>query len=321
MARKKRVPYQCPRCGYETEQKGHMRVHLYNLKGVCPSSKNDLVLTDHIREAVLTNRLYHIPKPVKVPKQTISNTQIINIISSMDYIEKLERFHSHHETEQINFSDIVEQQFKKRITMLDSGKAKNYQLGIDDIIELVDNITECKDVKNLSVFLDSISNKIKIFDNGMWQSKIFEQGVTSIFEILKSTFLDCYECYVIRKIEDPETPQPIRNEFKVRLETYYKLLIAFNIDPYIVGKNDNQIIYSEKDDLRYMDCENYDIQEKYLKQYHTIKEAKRMPGEGNVKTKVEGMVKYNLKANTAYIDKAIRNLVIKDDDFKTNMLQ
>jgi hypothetical protein len=56
----RRPPYQCPRCGYVTVQKAHMRRHLL-LQNVCPYIAGDIELTDHVKDCILHNRLYRPP--------------------------------------------------------------------------------------------------------------------------------------------------------------------------------------------------------------------------------------------------------------------
>lgn len=46
----KKDNYTCPRCGYETRQKIHMRAHLFNLKKLCPGSKALIDLTEEIKQ-------------------------------------------------------------------------------------------------------------------------------------------------------------------------------------------------------------------------------------------------------------------------------
>ncbi len=60
--------YACNRCGYKTAIKARMRRHLYCLKKICPGSKNDIELTEEIKEKILANRIYHMPKPVEIAR-------------------------------------------------------------------------------------------------------------------------------------------------------------------------------------------------------------------------------------------------------------
>ncbi len=62
-------PYTCPRCGYCTTQKRDMRKHLLTLKKICPATENNIELTMEIKEYLLENRIYFIPKQTKQTKE------------------------------------------------------------------------------------------------------------------------------------------------------------------------------------------------------------------------------------------------------------
>lgn len=69
-------PYTCPRCGYMAKQKGHMQKHLYNLQKDCPAIICDIELTSDIKECILTNRIYHIPRHNAVKSSNDKRTKI-----------------------------------------------------------------------------------------------------------------------------------------------------------------------------------------------------------------------------------------------------
>jgi hypothetical protein len=60
--RKCKDPYCCIRCGYTTPQKQDMRKHFKNLKKICPATINDIELTEEVKNYILDNRIYRIPK-------------------------------------------------------------------------------------------------------------------------------------------------------------------------------------------------------------------------------------------------------------------
>ena len=62
-------PYECIRCNYETSHKPDMKRHLYASKKVCPSVRNQIELTDEIKEEILNNRRYRIPHVKKEKKE------------------------------------------------------------------------------------------------------------------------------------------------------------------------------------------------------------------------------------------------------------
>jgi hypothetical protein len=61
--------YACTRCGYKTKIKARMRRHLYYLKSICPGSKNNIELTDVIKEIILENRVYILPTQAELTRQ------------------------------------------------------------------------------------------------------------------------------------------------------------------------------------------------------------------------------------------------------------
>ena len=64
-------PYTCIRCGYFSKQRGDMLKHLYVKKKICQSLKNDIDLTDEIKNKILTDRFYTIPTITKLSKNDL----------------------------------------------------------------------------------------------------------------------------------------------------------------------------------------------------------------------------------------------------------
>ena len=71
----KRPNYCCIRCGYETDSKSHMHKHLFLKNTPCPQTKNNIELTDEIKQYILDNRIYLIPPKVK-PIKTLKHPDI-----------------------------------------------------------------------------------------------------------------------------------------------------------------------------------------------------------------------------------------------------
>lgn len=57
-------PYTCIRCNYSTNYKSHIQNHFKRVK-VCFAFNNDIELTDDIKQYILQNRIYKIPKKEK----------------------------------------------------------------------------------------------------------------------------------------------------------------------------------------------------------------------------------------------------------------
>ncbi len=69
------IDYCCTRCDYKTNHRTKMYNHLYKRKKVCPGTQNDIILTDFIKEKILLNRVYIIPKKIKSVVKKIESTE------------------------------------------------------------------------------------------------------------------------------------------------------------------------------------------------------------------------------------------------------
>jgi hypothetical protein len=69
--------YTCPRCGYETRDKTHIKRHLWPKTRHCGADVNDIELTEDIKNKIMQNRVYK-PPAVPTPTQIINNYHTIN---------------------------------------------------------------------------------------------------------------------------------------------------------------------------------------------------------------------------------------------------
>lgn len=56
-------PYTCIRCHYSSRNKSHIQRHFKRIS--CPGVRNDIELTDDIKQYILQTRIYRIPKKEK----------------------------------------------------------------------------------------------------------------------------------------------------------------------------------------------------------------------------------------------------------------
>ena len=81
-------PYECPKCDYTTTKKQDMRKHFYGLKKPCPALRNDIELTDEIKQYVLTNRVYKVKKESELKKENENlKKQIKEIVNAKIVLE------------------------------------------------------------------------------------------------------------------------------------------------------------------------------------------------------------------------------------------
>lgn len=89
--------YICPCCGFTSRFKNDMRRHLYKKRPcqnrIKEAQEANVVLTDAVKESILANGVYHIPKPAPVPKQI--DTRINKLAQQLELlkVKKSEKFY------------------------------------------------------------------------------------------------------------------------------------------------------------------------------------------------------------------------------------
>lgn len=148
-----RAPYSCIRCGYKTQRKSCMQKHLLVNKNMCPGSENDIELTDEIKQYIIENRVYHIPKTKDPLHQTINNYNVMNnFIASMDVVEKLQRFTEFNNNNVESFEKTIEDKYKKKVKFLEQNQGLH--LNAEDFIDIIDDVSNARsgDMTDFRVF-------------------------------------------------------------------------------------------------------------------------------------------------------------------------
>jgi hypothetical protein len=313
------IPYTCIRCNYKTKDKSCMRDHLYKRKKICPATKMVLELTDEIKNHILDNRIYIIPKEKKEVKPTTINQQfnnyniLNNIVSSIDTIEKLDKYTKFTETKITGIEFDVNDKYDTKIKRLEGNRYKyGMHLKENDILDIVDNISKVSDnFEDFNVLYDADMNKVKLYSRS-WSPLLVDAGVKKLIEIIQDSYLYAYEMYLLRKIHDGKIINEFeRNKYKISLEEYYKFMNIFDIDPYCVDKTDDDIISNGSED--------YTIQDKVHKLYNEMKISK---SESNkLKKTVTDIIKNNSKYNIKELNKKVLNLIDINEEFKTELLK
>lgn len=312
--------YRCPRCGYATTRKSNMQKHLFELKKTCHGLVCNLELTEEVKAEVMTNMVYHPPRDA-APQQIINNTinnyqQINNLISAMDPIQKIMAYNGRLNVDLLEFEDHLEERFLATARRLDNDKISNYQLTLQNIMEVVDGLTAINSVDKFNIFYDEIPNKLKIFTCGQWSSSLMDVGVQEIILKLQECYLDHYECYLIRKIRNPELPHAMRCVMRERLEEYYHFISCFDIWPFVKGRTDQEIMGQECAD----GDEVYSMEEEYMPVYKGVKNRVLQKEVRNVKKEVQTIIKRNSKASILDLNKKMMEMIQMDDDFKKDVI-
>ena len=103
--------YECPRCGFTTYHRASMRTHLYKKIKPCPGSRNTIELTDDIKQHILDNKRYIIPKPINNSRiiyslNSANVTEYIYLIQEREFIKTNEPIYKIGKTKQENLKRI-----------------------------------------------------------------------------------------------------------------------------------------------------------------------------------------------------------------------
>ncbi len=314
------IPYTCIRCGYKTTHKACMRKHLYINKKICPGSENKIDLTDEIKDDILKNRIYKIPKEDKTPTliQNIQyNNTMNNYIKNLDTIEKLTKLMDYREKEIIMIEDSMEQNFSVRV---DKMKADSFKFGynIDEnrLFDIIDEISRIRrgDLQHMNIIYDDKLKELNLFKSGCWETLILERGVKEVIEILKDIFFDHYEKYLLRRIYVSEPNYVNKQKYKEDLERHYKFLGCFELYPFIKDKDDMDIL-GENDG----DYGKYSIEEKWMNKYKEIVDNTKRYEINKIKKNIGDILKNNTKRNLKELNQNIIDLLNIDEEFKTTL--
>ncbi len=308
--------YTCIRCNYKAKQKSHMKKHLYGLKKECPASslENNIELTDEIKEYILKNREYHLPKKEvvneqKIINQTINNNNIINnFVVSMDTMNKLNKIIEYKKIDLVGLEFSIENQYLREIQRLETDKYKyGFNLKKDDFLNIVDTITKVSEnFENLNVLYDTNLNKLKLY-KGNWETIILDIGVKELIQLIQDSYLYQYEVYLLKKIYGgKEVNYREIAKYKESLEDYFKFISIFDVKPYCFEKMNCDIL--DNDD------EEYTIEEKCRILYDKIAIVKSEVNK--TKKVVTDLIKNNGKNNIKELNKLVIDSINIDEEFK-----
>ena len=311
--------YSCPRCGYTTPHKPSMRKHLYCLQKQCPGQEKNINLTDEIKEVILQNRIWRPPieptvtqPPVITLNQTINNyNQMLNYVNKMDVVDKITKYVQHRNIPLLGFEDQVEQTYSETIQKLEEGRFNNFLLNEKDIIGIVDNLTQFTDVDQLNVIHDSVSDHIKMFQSGEWVSMFFDAGLDDLMLRVKCCYLDYYEAFLLKQLWN--IAGYTRQVLTERLRDYYNFLVCFELDPYVKGICDGDILGDDK--------KTFDLEDNYYGVYCKIRDNIKHSDVKRLRKQVSNIVRKNNKSSVVELNSKMLDLMGVDEEFKTVVVQ
>jgi hypothetical protein len=309
------IPYTCPRCDYKSKDKYNIRNHLYKRKKKCPALENDIELTNEIKEYILENRVYKIPKEIKQPTviQNITyNNTMYNYVKNINTIDKLNKYLEYKNIEPTSLEDNVQNHFYRRITNLKTDAFKfGYDMGNNRLFDIFEEITKIRNLQDMNIIYDDKLKELSLFKSGSWETMLIERGIKEILEMLKEYFLDHYELFLFRRIYFIEKNEREKQRYKVHLEDYYKFIGTFDLRPIIEDKDDREILGEEQGEIGV-----YKLEEKWLKIYNTLVDNMKRYEINKIKKDIDLIVKNNSNKNLTELNKEIIELLTTDEEFK-----
>jgi hypothetical protein len=329
MPYKKQPQYECARCVFCSDDRTNMRRHLYKKK-LCPATRNDIDLTEEIKQYILTNRIYRSvkTKPLKeknVINQYINNYNVLNnFVGGMDTLEKLMGYVQHKNLTIKPLDYQVELKFAKEKEQLSKGIG-HYNFTQKDMFDMIDDLTTIDEncVEDYNVHLDQ--SKLVVYEGGDWKEMYKTHGLQYFIRIIKENYWDTYEVYLIRKIRDMDLNFSERIRFKYYLQEYYTFLACTDNDPYVKDRPDNQVIYNADDDRywdepSYVDIDSHKIADEYMRLYTQWKTELRDKDRDKLQRELSDLLRNNSKKNIQDLNKLVMSLINVDATYKEKLM-
>lgn len=313
--------YVCPRCNYSTYWKSHMINH-FQRKTAC-INKNDITLTDEIKEIVLKDHVYHLKKDPPQSTTIVNNynqqQNIMNIIGQMDTYDKLDKLLDHTNRTIHDFRFSVEEKIEPEIKKMDS--YCNYQIDQTTILGMIDDISRVKpeETEKMNILFDKKLNSVRMFINHKWQTYWLDAGVIELMKIIKESYLDTYETYLIGKIYDYDIMSSNNDGHYINyLHEYYRFIINFNLLPYVCecDLTDKELIGRELDEHN----PNY-LERRFRREYNDLKKTVKKTEIMEMRKHVVNILKRNSIQNTDQLNRDIFGIMQMDDEFKQKILE
>ena len=317
-------PYQCPRCEYMCKIRQDIKKH-FSRKTICPC-KNDIVLTDEIKDFVYINRVYHPPKLNKqqIVNQSINHYNMLNnFLVQMDPLDKIKHLLEYHDKRLLGFEDRLEVHYSYRVDRMENDKyVTPYMLNQENLLSEIDKLSKIDishDPENkiglMNILHDRTMKRLKIWSGFEWESFLEDIGAKEIVSLIKSYFFDIYEKYLLIKLHKDGQAGYDRAKIKEHLEIYYKFIGMFDLFPYIIDVTDSEILGHrlKEDNERFLG-------ETYMCLYQKLKISQKQSELNHIKRSVISILKNNTNHNIDQLNQSISELVKVNRDFKEKIV-
>jgi hypothetical protein len=317
--RRKLTPYSCPRCGYQTDRKGYMKGHLYDLKKECPSVIARVELTEDIKQDILKNRVYHIedtPKPQSA-FQIINNHNVItNFICGIDPLTKLQNYYRYYQKKPKEFEEMVDELYEEQSRFLEDYSGRHVvhynQSHYMDMVDNLSDVSKCNEnvMKSFNICYDDKRKKMWIYENESdgWMAYRYTAGVAEIIRVIALSLLHKYEIYLVKKLEYGDYIGYERARLEESLDHYFLFLQSFGVQPLCV---DNSTAFEE---MVFEHNEGRDdLSDKYISRMEKATQSTKKKQE--IQKQVYQIVKTNLEQNIRELNKKIIEIAKVDQEF------
>jgi hypothetical protein len=298
--------------------------HLYKKKKQCPKVRQDGVeLTDDMRDYILQNRVFiqsvETVKPDNVYQTINVYNQFNSIINSMRPLDGLNAYLTHTKTEPLSLENKVDDMYAFRGQALkddhDRANRMDFSLGREDMYDIIDSISKMNNpnCNDMALMYDEKLKKLHIREGDAWQLTRFDQGIKTLIGAVQSTYLDHYECYLIRRIVTHPSMQK-RQETEELLRFYYAFIESFDLAPYAsIESRDSDFIPDGND----MSCE---LGARFEALFQRERASLRKMQRDKFVKDVKEIVIRNSQQNRDEISRRLLDLVKADDEFKMMLL-
>ena len=325
MTRSKHPEYTCPRCGYETPNKTYMHRHFYRNKKPCPGSVKRMELTEEVKTIVLEDRVYILRDDARaIPSMVINHTNtIINHIANLNIFDKLSKLVAYDDTETNSFEEHVEEQFKTHAhKFLNDGFRGIVEYTDNHYLDMISQVTEAKDVHNINVVYDASLGYIHFSQGGgEWERYRTRDGIKYIVETLALAYLQNYEIYLVRKLQTDTGPKQVA--IGLALDTYYMFIGTFDIQPFVQGKRDVDVLFNNDDRdkaVDFYDIEAHRVVDDCCQRFGRARESLSESQKKATSKEVLDIIKQTAKVNILELNKKIFDVLNIDTAFKAEMI-
>jgi hypothetical protein len=222
----------------------------------------------------------------------------------MDILDKLQKYVDHRNLEIIDFEKYVQDKYSSISNKLQKNTIKYIEFKKDDFLELIDEVTNIlngKNIEHLNLLYDHKINKLAIYNDDSWEEYLLTSGVKRIISIIKENYLDSYESYLIFQIDNSSEYK--KQQCYELLDEYYRFISCFDIKPTVIG---------------YHDIPKHDL---YMSRYKRIFEKITKSEMTNIKKEVLDIIKINSIRNVDEMNKYIMELLNADENFKKKIFE